>query len=189
MRVLSLLAAILLCLVWVSPASANSVDINFNNEYVRAGFATELAQIGYGTSQFDTGLLYQEDRKNLGIHAGLRSTGEIATNIQGGLGARLYYINLDSGSDEVGALGLGGHARWFIQEPQQGFALMGELHGSPSIFNIIDGEGSYDVNARVEYFIWPAGAVYLGYHDIRSKVNGDWEKVDTGFHVGINFRL
>jgi hypothetical protein len=184
-RRLRLLPALLLILC-VAPAQADSIDINLNDDAIRAVYAHELSGTGYGSPQLDFGVLYNDDRRHTLAHVGLRAVGYPTPLLEGGLGGRLYYADLRR--DEVGALALGGHLRFFATER---LALVGEAHFAPRVVTFLDGRNFRDLEARIEYHLMETGAVYVGHRRVRTEVEGPVRRrtVDDGLHVGLRFRF
>ncbi len=161
--------------------SADSIDINLNNDSLQAIYATN-----WRAAEFNMGLLSNTDQDDWAASMGLLALGEKqtgATRIEGGFGGKIYLA--DVANQDVLALGLGGQFRTF---PNNGpIGLSGFLYYAPDIVTAMDGEKFWELGARVEFEMVKKGAnIYLGYRKVRADLDdGRNITVDSGFHAGI----
>lgn len=161
--------------------SADSIDINLNNDSIQAIYATN-----WRAAESNAGLLTNTDQHDWAAHIGLLALGERQTGntrIEGGLGGRLYLA--DVANQDVLALGLGGAVRSF---PNNGpIGLAGYLYYAPDIVTAMDGEKFWEWGARVEFeMVKKTANIYLGYRKMRAELDDGRDiNVDSGLHAGI----
>ncbi|MDH3514223.1 MAG: YfaZ family protein [Gammaproteobacteria bacterium] len=161
--------------------SADSIDINLNDDSIQAIYATN-----WRAAEFNTGLLTNTDQNDWAAHIGLLALGEKQTGntrIEGGLGGRIYLA--DVANQDVLALGLGGQVRSFPNNGPVGIA--GYLYYAPDIVTSMDGEKFWEWGARVEFeMVKRTANVYLGYRKMRADLdNGRDITLDSGLHAGV----
>lgn len=161
--------------------SADSLDINLNDDSVQATYATN-----WRTAEFNAGLLSNTDQNDWAASIGLLALGEQQTGntrIEAGLGGKIYLA--DVANQDVLALGLGGQFRTF---PDNGpIGLSGYLYYAPDIVTAMDGKKFWELGARVEFeMVKKAANIYLGYRKMRADLDDGRDiTVDSGFHVGV----
>jgi len=161
--------------------SANSLDINLNNETIQATYATN-----WRAAEMNFGFLNNTDQKDWAASVGLLSSGERqtgSTRIEGGLGGKLYWA--DVADQDVLALGLGGEFRSF---PNNGpIGISGYLYFAPDVVTSMDGKKFLEWGARVEFeMVKKTANIYLGYRKMRADLkDGRDVTLDSGGHVGV----
>ena len=164
-----------------SAVSADSLDINLNDDSIQAIYATN-----WRTAEFNAGLLSNSDQNDWVASIGLLALGEKQTGetrIEGGLGGKIYLA--DVANQDVLALGLGGQFRTF---PNNGpIGLSGFLYYAPDIVTAMDGEKFWEWGARAEFEVVKKTAnIYIGYRKVRADLdNGQNVTVDSGLHAGV----
>ena len=180
---------LLICLVLVSTAavaSADSVDIGFNDESFQFIYEKGLSQDDYGTSLFNGRFLYNGDEETKLGSIGLDFVGQPG-NISGlglGAGAKVYAGNSDPDIDFVN-LGIGLRADYTV--PQlQGVGLSGRLNYAPKVFSFRDSERLVESRVRVTYAMLPKVKLYLGYQHIRLDVEdrSGHSTIDDSVRIG-----
>lgn len=179
MRLRIYLVAVAACVS--SPVLADSLDINLSNDSVQGIYATN-----WRTAEFNTGVLFNNDRNDWVASAGLLASGEKQTaegRIEAGLGGKIYAASVNN--DDVLALGLGGQFRF---SPNNGpIGLSGFLYYAPDIVTFLDAKKFWEWGARVEFeVVRKTASVYLGYRKVRADLdNNSHQTVDSGGHVGV----
>ncbi|MBI5783109.1 MAG: hypothetical protein HZA69_05165 [Gammaproteobacteria bacterium] len=161
--------------------SADSLDINLNNDSIQAIYATN-----WRTAEFNVGLLSNTDQNDWAASIGLLALGEQqtgATRTEGGLGGKIYLA--DIANQDVLALGLGGQFRTFPNNGPIGFS--GYLYYAPDIVTAMDGKKFWEMGARVEFeMVKKTANIYLGYRKMRADLDDGRDiTVDSGLHAGV----
>lgn len=188
MNFLPLLApAVILISVSVSvSASATSyLDLNFNND---------SAALEYGTFQkngmhLSGGVLYSEDDSKLasvGVHAVDVNSENKALKL--GVGGKVYGYSTDV--NDGSALAVGGFVR-YMPVKLNGLGFHAHAYYAPSVLSFSDTEHFIDIGVGVEYNIFSAASVFLGYRLVEAEVKdvkNDAEIVgSTHFGLRISF--
>lgn len=181
-----------------SPANAESLDLNLNDDAARLVFASGLAQ---DRLEFDLGWLHHQDRGNL-LSASISRIGEAAGGAQSvtaGIGGRLYAIEPDFPADALQIvdfdtsqrgvlLGVGGFFRFKLANYDRiGFA--GHGYYAPDVLAFGDAKDLTEIEARVTYSIIRDADVYLGLRYISVGFEGVDVTVDNGLHLGIRLEF
>lgn len=170
---------------WSVAGQAATADVSLNDDAARFAFGSYVGNAGGGRTQFDAGLLYNNDSDSV-IHTGLHLVDVIAANtsgVQAAIGGRLYYA--DAASTNTLALGLGGQLRVTLPQTSNRVALALHGHYAPGIVTFWDGESLSEVGARVEYSLMNQARVYLGYRDLTVKLGKKHYAVDEAGHIGL----
>lgn len=163
------------------PGSADSIDINLNNDSIQAIYASD-----WSTGEFNVGLLSNSDKDNWVASVGLLALGDKrtrGTRTEVGVGGKIYYAS--AGNRDVYALGLGGQLRVFPNDGPIGIG--GYAFYAPDIVTSGDGKKFWEAGARVEFeVVQGTASVYLGYRKVRTELdNGSHVTVDSGSHAGL----
>lgn len=160
---------------------ADSLDVNLSNHSVQAIYATN-----WRTAEFNSGVLYNNDRNDWVGSVGLLASGEKQNNqtrVEGGLGGKIYAASVSN--NDILALGLGGQFRVFPNNGPIGFS--GYLYYAPDIVTFMDGKKFWEAGARIEFEVVKKTAnIYIGYRKVRAELdNNSRETVDSGGNVGV----
>lgn len=179
MRLRIILAA--LAAGFSSAVSADSLDINLNDDSIQAIYATN-----WRAAEFNVGLLSNTDQNDWVTSIGLLALGEQQTGntrIEGGLGGKIYLA--DVANEDVLALGLGGQFRTF---PNNGpIGISGFLYYAPDIVTALDGKKFWEWGVRAEFeMIKKTANIYIGYRKVRADLDDGRDiTVDSGLHAGV----
>lgn len=147
-------------------AQAATLDLNINNETIRAEYDAPLPQNRLNMS---VGALYHEDNGNsdgLIGHLGLH-TQEDTARYSVGVGARFYALTIDFGNVDYDglAIALGGQGSFsFAKLPQMRFG--GHLYYAPKVASFADSEGMTDLSLRAYYSALNDVDLYVGWRRI-----------------------
>lgn len=180
-----------LTLGWSSMGSAATADVSLNDNAARFGYSSYVGSVEGGRSQFEAGLLFNNDGGNA-LHAGLHVVdlvGAKTPGLQVAIGGRLYYAEADKGSKGTingGAFALGGELQFHpAQAERLGLAI--NYHYAPSVvsWNV---DNLSEAGVRIEYTLVKNARVYLGYRNLQIKEEdtGRGYKVDKAGHVGLS---
>lgn len=167
-------------------ASADEVDIGFNDDSFQFIYAKGLSQDEYGTTLFNGRFLYNDDGETKLGSLGLDFVGRPG-NISGldlGVGAKVYAGTFEPDIDLMNlAIGLRGDYTF----PQlRGVGLSAGLNYAPQVFSFRDSERLLESRFRVTYAMLPKVRLYLGYQNIRVDVEGRRgdSTIDDSFRIG-----
>lgn len=164
-------------------AQAATLDININNETIRAEYDAPLPQ---NRLNMAVGVLYHEKDNtdaligHLGFH-----TQEDTARYSIGVGGRLYGIMLDAGPVDYDgfALGLGAQGSVsFPQLPQMRFG--GHLYFAPKVISFGDVDGMSDMSVRAYYQALKDVDVYLGWRRIELDKGRSSDDLESKLNVG-----
>ncbi|MHB8536188.1 MAG: YfaZ family outer membrane protein [Sulfuricaulis sp.] len=160
---------------------ADSLDVNLSNKSVQATYGTN-----WRAAEFNTGVLYNNDRNDWVASAGLLASGEghaSQTRTEAGLGGKIYGASVSN--NDILALGLGGQFRVFPNNGPFGFGAY--AYYAPDIVTFMDGKKFWEFGARVEFEVVKKTAnVYIGYRKVRADLdNNSNVTVDSGANVGV----
>ncbi|HGX93025.1 MAG TPA: hypothetical protein ENK35_06895 [Candidatus Tenderia sp.] len=169
-------------------ASADEVEVNLSNDTAYLQYASPMEYNGYGRTDLEVGALYTETDDLLGS-IGIAMLGEVGSDVPGlsfGLAIKAYAVKLDVADATLGAITLGGKARYSPPSADR-FAVLGYVNYAPTITTFGDSENLMEVGARAEYEVLPGAAIYIGYREITTDLeNGGPEvKLDDQGHVGL----
>lgn len=182
-RIYVLFALLLGC---AGSAYADSLDLNLNNDAVRLTFSWDARD---DKLTFDAGWLHNQDTGNVG-HVGLHlvdfaASGPAAPEV--GVGARLFYIDADTGpsSSQGGALGLGGFFRYSFPQANR-FGIRGQLYFAPDVVAFGDTERYLEAGLGLSYNVLRDADAYIGVRYVKARFKGAPElTMDTGLIVGL----
>lgn len=190
MRILTRLALLGLPLAFIgAPAGAHEINLSFNDEALRATYAT-----GFSNGlRLEGGWLGDNDSQEGDVvHASLLVTGDVAPvgqKLTGGLGARLAYLDGDGSQREGYALGVGGLLRWAIPRYER-FVVSGEYYWAPEILSGGDAEEYMDGTIRLGYSVTRQADIYVGARYTSAEYDDRPEvRFDTGLHLGLELRF
>lgn len=178
-------AAVAVSMGWSVAGQAATVDVSLNNDAARFSYGAFVGSAGGGRTQFDAGLLYNNDSDSI-IHTGLHLVDVIAAKtpgVQAAIGGRLYYA--DAWNQNTLALALGGQLRVTIPQTSDRLAVALHGHYAPGIVTFWDGENLSEYGARLEYSLMNQARVYLGYRDVTVKLDRKHYAVDESGHIGL----
>jgi len=178
-----------LCFIVISTASlatADSIDIGFNDESFQLIYEKGLSQDEYGTSLLNGRFLYNDDKETKLGSIGLDFVGQPG-NISGldlGASAKVYAGNTEPDIDFMNlAIGLRGDYTF----PQlRGVGLSARLNYAPKVFSFRDSERLLESRLRVTYAMLPKVRLYLGYQNIRLDVEdrSGHSTIDDSVRIG-----
>lgn len=169
-------------------ALADQLDLSFNADAVRVGYARPLPG---NALQWDVGWLHHQDVGDL-VHAGLALVGkasEGANPLTGGLGLRAVYSDGERRDQDGFAAAVGGFIRWTVPRFNR-IALGGEAWFAPEVLTFSGMRKYQDFSVRASYNILREADVFVGARYVR----GDYDdapdaRFDTGLHVGLALRF
>ncbi len=177
--------AILLCFI-ATLASADAVDIGFNNESFHLGYERPVIHDEFGDVFGNLGFLYNSDEKTTLGRVGADFVGSPGNypGIKLGMGARLYVGSTAESTDFINlALGL----RASYAPPQLGgFGIAAAVYHAPEVFSFRDADNLTQSEFSVTYALIPKVRLNLGYYNLRLKENfrkSDWT-IDEGLRIG-----
>ena len=181
--------AALLC-VFAFEANAREIDLSLSNDTALIRYATPISYSGAGKTDVDFGLMYTES-DDVMILGGIEMMGEAGSHAPGlhfGVGIKGYGVSLDSG-DDIGSITLGAKG-WYVPPQINRLGLVAQLYFGPDITTFGDAEKFWDFSGRVEYEVLPEAAVYVGYRNVRARleknVSGNKDvDLDKGWHIGV----
>lgn len=177
-------AMVALSMGWSVQAMAATADISLNNSAARIAYGSFVGSTGGSRTQFDAGLLYNNDSDTV-VHTGLHLVDVVAANapgIQVAIGGRIYYA--DAASQNTLALALGGQVRFKVPQAERvGLVLHG--HYAPGIVTFWDGKSFSEYGGRIEYSLMNQARIYLGYRNVSVDFGRKDTSVDKAGHVGL----
>jgi hypothetical protein len=179
------LLAVLLCLV-TTLASADSVDIGFNNESFHLGYERPVVQDEFGVVSGNAGFLYNGDEKTTLGRVGADFVGSPGQypGTRLGMGLRLYAGSTAKNTDFINlALGL----RASYAPPQLGgFGVSASVYHAPKVFSFRDADNLTQSEIVLTYALVPKVRLNLGYYNLRLKEDSrgsNWT-IDEGLRIG-----
>lgn len=170
--------------VWADDFSADVNDDAFKFSYSAEAAQTQLS--------WNTAVLVHDDDGEV-YSFGAQVVGQSLqqATVEGALGVRSYYVNLDNGIDGT-AVGLGGAVTFSVPQVQP-LSVQLEGYFAPSVLAFGDLDRNVDISVRALYRILINGSVYFGYRrasvDLETSfINGD-VTVDESLHLGIQLNL
>ncbi len=180
---------LLLCVFVISTAataSADTVDIGFNDESFQLVYEKGLSQDDYGTTLFNGRFLYNGDEETKLGSLGLDFVGRPG-NIAGlglGAGAKVYVGKTDPDIDFINlGIGLLGD---YVFPQLQGLGISARLTYAPKVFSFRDSERLLESEVRLTYAVLPKVRLYLGYQHIRLDVEDrrGHSTIDDSIRIG-----
>ncbi len=178
-------------------AFARALDINLNDDAAQFRYlAYDGRAGGFGKREMDIGVLFTTDDDYLGMfgaqviaEAGARSPG-----LEAGIGFKLFGARSERQNVKANifSLAIGGQLR-LAMPPHRRMLIGIEGYYSPKVVTFADAENFSYVAASIGYEILPRASVYVGYRDIRAKIDrGNFRgtrKIEDGGHIGIKFEF
>ena len=183
------LAAVIVLVFMFNSVYADSLDVNFSNDSVRAVYNLDRGSKDYGFG----GLVVNPDRgsSSLLAHAGLEVSGDSYsgnTTLEGKLGFRAYLLSSDA--IDVSALAIGGQIRFYPQASKVGFSING--YYAPEIVVGLDGDRFWEWGARLEFRLFETGTLYAGYREVEARRDDVSQRdvtIDDGGFIGVDIRF
>lgn len=177
--------AVLVMLV-SAEAGARELDLSLSNDTALLRYAQPISYNAYGHTDVDLGFMYTES-DDVMVQGGIEMMGEAGSHAPGlhfGVGVKAYGVSLDSG-DDVGSITLGAKA-WYVPPQLNRLGLVTQLYFGPDVTTFGDADRFYDFSARAEYEVLPAAAVYVGYRNVRARLENNVDvDLDKGWHLGV----
>lgn len=174
----------------IASATANSLDMNFSDQSVRARFSQDVQGSAQGRKDMGMSLLYNTD-ENVMFDAWFQitdETGSKAPGLDAGVGFKAY-VGKTASQDYV-AVAIGGD---LLFRPVQSNRLLFQAGGfvAPRIVTFLDADNLWEINLRIGYEVLPTAIAYVGFRMIRVNFNmtEDEQVVDRGGHVGLELRF
>ena len=167
-------------------AHADSFSADINNDAFK--FEYKATNTSSNLDLNASALVHDDDGEIYAVGAQVEGRSLQQSNIEGALGGKLYYIDLEGDADGT-AFGLGGFLK--IGIPQiPALSVQLEAYYSPRVLSFNDIEHHTDFNAKALYRVLDNGSVYLGYRkahiDLEDAGDGD---LDEGFHFGMQLDI
>jgi hypothetical protein len=167
-------------------ASADTIDIGFNNESFHLGYERPVVQDEFGVVSGNAGFLYNSDEKTTLGRVGADFVGSPGQypGTRLGMGVRLYAGSTAKNTDFVNlALGL----RASYAPPQfGGFGVVAAVYHAPKVFSFRDADNLTQTEIALTYALVPKVRLNLGYYNLRLKEDNrgsDWT-IDEGLRIG-----
>ncbi len=171
-------------------ASADSVDIGFNDESFELAYEHQLNRDTYGMAMVNGRVLYNDQEETKLASVGLDFIGQPSriTGLNFGVGAKLYAgtseINGGANADFVNlSLGLNGS---YLLPGLHGLGVDANLNYAPQIFSFRDSKRLIEGGVRLTYTMLTNVKLYVGYQKIRLDIErNDTERtIDSDFRIG-----
>jgi len=161
-------------------AQAATIDLNINNETIRAEYDAPLPQ---NRLNMAVGALYHEEKNSDALvgHLGLHTQEDTAT-YSIGVGGRIYALT-GTGDIDGAAIGLGLQGGFSVaQIPQMRFG--GHLYFAPQVASFGDVDGMTDLSLRVYYQALQDVDVYLGWRKMEVDVGAGSDDLESNLNFG-----
>lgn len=161
-------------------AQAATIDVNINNETIRAEYDAPLPQ---NRLNLAVGTLYHEENgsNTFVTHAGLH-TQEDTANYSVGVGGRGYWVSGSGGMSGI-ALGLGAQGSISFEQLQQ-VRFGGHLYFAPQVISFGDIDGMTDLSLRAYYQALKDVDVYLGWRKLSVDAGAGSDSLDSSLNFG-----
>ncbi len=161
-------------------AQAATIDLNINNETIRAEYDAPLPQ---NRLSMAVGALYHEEKNSdtLVGHLGLHTQEDTAT-YSVGVGGRVYGIT-GSGDVDGAAVGLGAQGSVSFAQLQQ-MRFGGHMYFAPQVVSFGDIDGMTDLSLRAYYQALQDVDVYLGWRKMSVEVGGSSGDLESSLNFG-----
>jgi len=183
--VVRIVLTVLLCFI-TTVASADSVDIGFNNESFHLGYERPVVEDDFGVVFGTAGFLYNGDEKTTSGRVGADFVGSPGQypGTRLGMGVRLYAGSTAKSTDFINlALGL----RASYAPPQLGgFGVAASVYHAPKVFSFRDADNLTQTEIALTYAMIPKVRLKLGYYNLRLKedTGGRNWTIDEGLRIG-----
>jgi len=180
-----IILTVLLCFI-TTLASADAVDIGFNNESFHLGYERPVVQDEFGIVTGTAGFLYNDDEETTLGRIGADFVGSPGQypGTQLGMGLRLYGGSTAKNTDFIN-LALGVRAS-YAPPRLGGFGLAAAAYHAPKVFSFRDAENLTQAEIALTYAMIPKVRLKLGYYYLRLKEDAmgrNWT-IDEGLRIG-----
>ena len=161
-------------------AQAATIDVNINNETIRAEYDAPLPQ---NRLSMAVGGLYHEEKNSdiLVGHVGLHTQEDTAT-YSIGVGGRAYGVR-GSGSVDGLAVGFGAQGSIAIEQIKQ-VRFGGHAYFAPRVISFGDIDGMTDMSLRAYYQALQDVDVYLGWRKMTVDVGDSSDDLESSLNFG-----
>lgn len=179
------LLTVFMCFVAIQ-ASADAIDIGFNNESFHLGYERPMVQDEFGVVFGNAGFLYNGDEKTTLGRVGADFVGNpgFYPGTQLGIGLRLYAGSTEKSTDFIN-LALGARASY--APPQLGgLGVAAGFYHAPKVFSFRDSDNLTQTEIALTYAMIPKVRLNLGYYNLRLKedTSGNNWTIDEGLRIG-----
>lgn len=185
------LASFLLCgslAGFVSPATADALDLNLNNDAALVRYLAHDGRAGaFGKREMDVGLLYTTEHDYLAMFGAqvIAEAGAAVPELEAGLGLKVFGLRFDH--ENIFALTIGGQIKYSLP-PSRRVVLGAEGYYSPDVVTSSPADSFSYLSVYAGYEVVPEALIYLGYRKIEIDVRGAGDAtVDSGGHFGVRF--
>ncbi len=178
-------------------AFARAIDINVNDDAAQFRYiAYDDRSGGFGKREMDIGLLYTTDNDYIGMFGAqvIAEAGNATPGLEAGIGLKVFAAHSEHRDvdADIFSLAIGGQLR-FSLPPHRRVLLGVEGYYSPRVVTFADADNFSYVSASIGYELLPRASVYLGYRDIRAKIDRSGfrgtRKIENGGHIGVKFEF
>ncbi|MFK5925189.1 MAG: YfaZ family outer membrane protein [Desulfuromusa sp.] len=167
-------------------ATADSIDIGFNDESFQLVYEHPLNDDAYGTAIANGRFLYNGDKETSLGSFGVDFVGKPG-NIPGldlGVGPKFYVGSTNPDTDFINlAIGLRGS---YILPQLQGLGIAAHLYYAPKVFSFRDSERLLESEVRLTYAVLPKVRLYVSYQNINLDID-HWDnsrRIDDSIRIG-----
>lgn len=172
-------------------AMARAIDFNLNDDVAMFRYiAFDGRAGGFGKREMDIGLLYTTDNDYVGMFGAqvIAEAGSATPGLDAGIGFKIFGARSDRA--DIYALSIGGQLRYAL--PPHRRAVVGvEGYYAPRVVTFSDGDNFSYATAYIGYELLPQALIYLGYRDIRARLEQGLgtRKIENGGHFGVRFEF
>ena len=161
-------------------AQAATIDLNINDETIRAEYDAPLPQ---NRLNMAVGALYHEENHFDAVvgHLGLHTQENTAT-YSAGVGGRLYGVTSSNDIDGV-SIGLGGQGSVSFRQLRD-VRFGGHVYFAPKVVSFGDLDGMMDLSLRAYYAALKDVDIYLGWRKLEVDVGPHSDDLESGLNVG-----
>ncbi len=167
-------------------AMASSLDVDLNNDALKAQFNASDAKADLGLS----GAILLTDDHGEAYSVTLRTQGVLADqeHIRGGFGGRAYHIAPAPFDGSFQSLAVGGYLDVTIPEFTD-LTLSVELYYAPSITTTDDVDNVSDFGLRASYQLFQNASAYIGLRYLEAEIENFDIEIDDGAHIGFTLQF
>ncbi|MCI0750077.1 MAG: YfaZ family outer membrane protein [Nevskiales bacterium] len=186
---------LLMCLgLAVTTVRAGSLDVNLNDDVLRAVWSDSLSSVFSGMTggRYELGGLVgdEDDQDLLQGHLGALITGDAGASkakLIAGLGGRLAVVDVEQVSGSVLALG----GMFDVRLPDfNRIGIVAYGYGAPKASSFGDLEGYLEYAVGVDYQVIREASVYLAYRQLKLDVENICNTtVENGWHLGLKLNF
>ena len=184
----------LVLVIFSSIASAQKLDLSLSQDTARGTYTSLVGGTTFGRTEMSAGFLFNQDDNvvaDLGLQV-IDMAGTKSPGLEIGVGPKLYYATIDKRDAKGAAIALGGNLRYKMADLNR-VAIYGSLYYAPGITTFMDADSLLEYEFKLAYEILPTADAYLGYRNIRMKVDtSDFtgsDTVDSGAFIGMRFQF